>query len=186
MWGFDFVSVSLFFVGVLSLGYHATLRQGAQFGDDLSMIVLCGALLQPLYTARQSPLVARLITIAIAVTIVSFSVFYIQSGTILYHFLAFSTMITAIWPRTLYLIHFSSRPAEEKSRMMRQLGKVALIFIFAFGIWNVDLEKCYELRRLRKAVGLPWAWLLELHGWWHILTAIAAKDYIQLARELAI
>jgi dihydroceramidase len=54
----------------------------------------------------------------------------------------------------------------------------------AFLVWNIDLEMCQELRKVREALGLPWAWLLELHGWWHILTAAGAAVYMELIRDL--
>jgi dihydroceramidase len=56
--------------------------------------------------------------------------------------------------------------------------------VVAYTAWNLDLEKCLELRRFRASLGLPWAWLFELHGWWHILTAAGASQYVRLIREL--
>lgn len=56
--------------------------------------------------------------------------------------------------------------------------------MFAFLVWNVDLERCAELRDLKARAGVPWAWLLELHGWWHVLTAVGAFEYVALVREL--
>ncbi|CZT46357.1 related to alkaline dihydroceramidase Ydc1 [Rhynchosporium secalis] len=43
-----------------------------------------------------------------------------------------------------------------------------------FLIWNLDNAYCSTLRRWRREVGLPWGVLLEGHGWWHIMTGIAA------------
>lgn len=53
-------------------------------------------------------------------------------------------------------------------------------------MWNIDFEYCAELRMLREQVGLPWAWLLELHGWWHILTAVSANQFMEIVRELKV
>ncbi|KAI9764472.1 MAG: hypothetical protein M1840_008398 [Geoglossum simile] len=43
-----------------------------------------------------------------------------------------------------------------------------------FLIWNLDNKFCPTLRRWRQEVGLPWGIVLEGHGWWHIMTGIAA------------
>jgi dihydroceramidase len=39
-------------------------------------------------------------------------------------------------------------------------------------LWQIDGIYCTELTALRRSVGMPWGFLLELHGWWHGLTAV--------------
>ncbi len=41
-----------------------------------------------------------------------------------------------------------------------------------FFIWNMDNIFCHSLVAARNYIQLPWAVLLEGHGWWHILTGI--------------
>ncbi|KAH8891657.1 alkaline phytoceramidase [Thozetella sp. PMI_491] len=180
----DSMSIALFSIGVTSAGFHATLRQGPQFMDDLSMLVLAAFLLQYVYTHGQSPSAAGLVSAVIFVGTSIMSVVYVQSGNILLHFYTFAFMLTLIWPRTIYLIYSGSRPKQDTTRLMRRFGKAVLVLVVAFVIWNIDLEKCLQLRALRNRLGLPWAFLLELHGWWHILTALGAAEYAQLLREI--
>ncbi|KAJ5972219.1 uncharacterized protein N7479_002137 [Penicillium vulpinum] len=52
------------------------------------------------------------------------------------------------------------------------------MFLGGFFIWNLDNVFCSEIRRVRRAVGLPWGLFLEGHGWWHIMTGIGAYLYI--------
>lgn len=66
---------------------------------------------------------------------------------------------------------------------MRAWQSIGLL-LFAYLIWNIDLEYCAEIRALRQRVGVPFAWLLELHGWWHVLTAIGAARFMNVAREV--
>jgi dihydroceramidase len=75
-------------------------------------------------------------------------------------------------------------PSRRGRRSTYRLAKAGLLLTVAFILWNIDLEKCSELRSLRKRIGLPWAFLLELHGWWHILTAAAAFEFMTLARDI--
>ena len=181
------MSVALFFVGVFSLIYHATLRQVAQYGDDISMYILAGALLQAVYTHNRSQAAASLITALIGFGIVLHCCFYIYSGDIQTHILAFSAMIHAVWPRTLYLIYFDGERSQAQIKALaKRFWKAACILVVAFVIWNIDIAKCFELRRIRRDIGLPWAWFLELHGWWHILTALGASEYIKLVRDLTV
>ncbi|KAJ5177043.1 uncharacterized protein N7482_002920 [Penicillium canariense] len=44
------------------------------------------------------------------------------------------------------------------------------IFNLGYWLWLVDQWACGLLTKAREAIGLPWSFLLELHGWWHICT----------------
>ncbi|EXJ74832.1 uncharacterized protein A1O5_01528 [Cladophialophora psammophila CBS 110553] len=52
------------------------------------------------------------------------------------------------------------------------------IFLGGFYIWNLDNLYCSTLIRWRRSVGMPWGFLLEGHGWWHLMTGIGAYCYI--------
>ncbi len=178
------MSISLVVLGFNSMLFHGTLRQGCQFADELAMFLLAGALLQPLLVVGQTPFVSTLITAIISLSLVVSSFMYIRSAEILFHSFIFVTMLAIIGPRTLILIYGRGRSAEETGRLIRMFWKSIATLVIAYTAWNVDLEKCLELRQLRSSVGVPWAWLLELHGWWHILTAVGASQYARLIREL--
>ncbi|KAM3467671.1 hypothetical protein MY5147_008704 [Beauveria neobassiana] len=54
-----------------------------------------------------------------------------------------------------------------------------LNFAFGYFVWLLDDWLCQLLTNLKHTVGLPLAFLFELHGWWHIFTAIGG--YIAVA-----
>ncbi|KAI9148370.1 benzoate 4-monooxygenase cytochrome p450 [Paramyrothecium foliicola] len=182
----DFMSISLFVLGIGSFLFHATLRQTMEFADELSMLGLTWSMLQSILTARQGPQAARLISIGLAVVFLAFSAFYINSAQIIYQVIAFGSGIGLVTLRSQYLYHWAQpRFPKAKSRdwNMRTWKSIA-ICLFGYLLWNIDLEYCAELRALRECVGLPWAWTLELHGWWHILTAVGASMFMDVAREV--
>ncbi|KAL2020102.1 hypothetical protein VTK56DRAFT_8906 [Thermocarpiscus australiensis] len=150
----------------------------------MSMLLLGACLLQTLYTHGQTQAVASLVAAAVALGTGCMAVLYIRSANTLIHLSTFTVMVHLIWPRTLYLIYAGSRPAPEKSKLVRRFWKAAALLVEAFVVWNVHLERCLELRAVRHKLGLPWAWALKLHGWWHILTALGAAEYIILVRAL--
>jgi dihydroceramidase len=178
------MSLSLITLGINSALFHGTLRHGSQFADELSMFLLAGSLLQPLLTVGQLPVVSALITGTISLAIVVSSILYIRSADIIFHSIIFVAMLTMIWPRTLILIYSRGRSAEEKRGLIRRFWKSLILLVVAYMAWNLDLEKCLELRQFRASLGAPWAWLFEFHGWWHILTAAGASQYVRLIREL--
>ncbi|KAI3338765.1 ceramidase [Ustulina deusta] len=183
---FDFMSISLLILGIASFLFHATLRQYLQFGDELAMLGLVWSMLQGLLTVRRSSAYDRFINISLATIFPLFAVFYVWTGKIIYHVIGFAIAIALIILRSVYLFYWR-KPGFPKSKVSewKIWGRVALILMgVAYILWNIDLEFCAELRKLREDLGLPWAWFLELHGWWHILTAISAARFMSIVREI--
>lgn len=181
----DFMSVSILLVGIGSFLFHATLRQPLQFADDLSMIVLGASMLHGVFTVRQSAARQRLVSVLLGISVIGFSGFYVWSGKIIYHFAAFTSQMLLILARCIYLFHFAPGFPEEKMRGWKWEHRCAVaVFLLGYLLWNIDLEMCAELRSLRAWVGLPWAFGLELHGWWHVLTAVGADMFIQVVRDI--
>ena len=181
----DFMSLSLLNLGIGSFLFHATLRQTLQFVDDLSMIILAWSMLQSVAVVRQSPAEARVFSIILGLTVSLFCVFYVWSGKIIYHVIAFATMIVLIALRSQYIYHWKPiHPKDQCHYWNVRTWQSIFTCLFGYVLWNIDLEFCAELRAVREQIGLPWAWLLELHGWWHILTAIGASQFMNVAREI--
>jgi dihydroceramidase len=180
----DSLSVALLLVGVTSTAFHATLRQTPQFTDDISMLVLTGSLMQELYCHNQPRRLSRLIKAGIWLPTSIITLWYVRSGNLLIHMWTFGTMVAVIGLRLVHLIYVARMPEQKAARLRSLFWKGTAYLIIAFAVWNADLETCSQLRDLRHRVGLPWAWLLELHGWWHVLTAIGAARFIELVREI--
>lgn len=180
----DALAFSLVFVGIFSFIYHATLHQETQFLDEMSMFLLGSALLRPLYTTGFKPPAQKAITATLVSAVVGVSAVYHQSKDVRIHLVAFFVMENLIWTRLLYLVYFRGRQAADRSRLARQFWAALGTMVFAIVVWLIDLELCYPLRDIRGAVGSPWAFVLELHGWWHVFTAIAASKFITLVREI--
>ncbi|KAF2827145.1 alkaline phytoceramidase [Ophiobolus disseminans] len=182
----DFMSVSLLILGISSFLFHASLRQTLQFADELSMLGLAWSLLQGTLTVRNSFVRTRNINFGLAIVFPLFSAFYVWTGKIIYHATAFAIAISVIVLRGHYLFHWLEPPFPTAKRVdWLYRGINALIYLLVgYFLWNIDLEYCAELRQLREQVGMPWSWCLELHGWWHILTAISASQFMDILREL--
>lgn len=178
------MSIAMLILGINSFMFHATLRHTTQYCDEVSMFILGGAMIRSVYTINQTPATTKLINAGTWAVVGILSAFYIRTGDILHHVYSFNTMMLLIGARTIYLIYFCGRSSQEISRLMKMFGKAVGILVLGYTLWQVDLEKCFGLRDIRNMVGLPWAWMFELHGWWHVLTALGASEYIKLIREL--
>lgn len=182
----DFMSISLLILGIVSFLFHATMRETMEFADELGMLGLGWSLLQGLLIVRQSPARVRIINIGLAVFFPAFSVFYVLNGNIIYHSRVFVSVLLLLVGRGAYLFYWVKPGfSTTKRNKWRADGRWALgSLLVGYILWEFELQYCAELRSLRERVGLPWAWLLEFHGWWHILTAIAASGLTDIVREI--
>lgn len=171
-------------VGVTSTVFHGTLLLNAQLADELSMLVLATAMLHRLYTVGRSPLVRKTVIVVLLSITAGLAVGYVQSGNVMYHVTIFGAQLTCIWPRTLYLMLSVKRAEGRRAKHLRQFAKAVIALAVGYALWHVDLEFCEPLRSWRLALGVPRSFLLEFHGWWHVLTAVGAIEYIKLIREL--
>ena len=179
----DLMSLSMILVGITSSVFHGTLLLNAQLADELSMLVLATAILHRLYIVGLNPLIGKLFTVLLLSSTLCLATAYIKSGDVMYHVTIFGAQLTCIWPRTLYLI-FSLERTERRARHLRQFAKAVIALVVGYALWQIDLEFCEALRSVRLALGIPLSFLLEFHGWWHVLTALGAIEYIKLIREL--
>jgi dihydroceramidase len=74
--------------------------------------------------------------------------------------------------------HDNARDVQILKEMWILVGFGLAVFLGGFGIWGVDNIYCSTLRRWRRQVGMPWGFVLEGHGWWHLMTGIGAYCYI--------
>lgn len=56
--------------------------------------------------------------------------------------------------------------------------------LFAYFLWNIDVHCCGTLTRWKRQLGMPLGILLELHGYWHILTSISAYMFMAIIEFL--
>lgn len=57
-------------------------------------------------------------------------------------------------------------------------------FLFGYLLWQLDFIYCSQLTAWKRALGMPWGFLLEFHGWWHGLTAVGAYVFMRMVDGL--
>ncbi|KAK0652510.1 alkaline ceramidase family protein [Cercophora newfieldiana] len=181
----DFMSISLLGLGIGSFLFHASLRHTLEYVDELSMLVLTWSMLHATLVAAQPPSKTRAITVGLTAFYMSFLVYYVWSENIIYQVVGFTGSIVIIGLRTNYLVRWlKAFPKALAQDLTSRSRRSVLVGLFGYLLWNIELKYCDELRAIRAQVGLPWAWLFEFHGWWHIFTAISAKQFMSVAREM--
>jgi dihydroceramidase len=171
-------------VGVLSAWFHATLKYHSQMGDDLSMFLAVGSILHQLLCFQATVAERRKYTFYILGSLIPISVYHVWADEIYVHELAFGVMIYLVSRHARALIKKQVKSEEAR----KKLGKMATFGIssglFGYFLWNIDFHLCSYVTAFKHYIGLPWGFLFELHGWWHIFTGIGAYVGMALAEYL--
>ncbi|KAJ5836213.1 hypothetical protein N7447_002239 [Penicillium robsamsonii] len=172
-------------VGLCSAIFHISLQYHTQMLDDLSMLFTTTPLLHRVLTVnanrKDSFVAGAVIYIALSLLII----YHVTTDELIIHATFFVSSINIIGIRTVQLL---KQRTTENSTARRQIwGMVVFgagIFHLGYIVWLVDSWACEWLTSARAAIGLPWAWLLELHGWWHLFTGIGAYTFIAVIDQL--
>ncbi|KEY70570.1 hypothetical protein S7711_02723 [Stachybotrys chartarum IBT 7711] len=166
-------------VGVCSAGYHMTLKYHTQMSDELSMHLLTTPLIYRLLTFRASPRRKRTVGLTLAALFTTVMVVHMAMDEFLLHATAFGAAVYIIATRILAMIPRQA-PDPRAQKVLRCVARFGCYcFALGYAVWLVDGWACRFLTDGRRAVGLPVAFLLELHGWWHLLTAVGG--YVAVA-----
>ncbi|CDZ98176.1 Filamentous baseplate protein Ligatin, contains PUA domain [Phaffia rhodozyma] len=174
--------IGIAIIGVGSALFHATLQHRFQILDEVpmmwatSILFWCSFETAPGYgrsIVNSFTILLALFNIVITITCV-----YQLSPTI--HEIAFGILAFGSAGRIIYILLSDERlPKNDTIRGQAQgLYAVGVISgVIGFIIWNFDNLACETLLKPWKArLGLPSAFILEGHGYWHILTALSAAS----------
>ncbi|KAJ2783459.1 alkaline ceramidase ydc1 [Coemansia interrupta] len=167
------------FVGVGSLLFHATLKYETQLLDELPMLYLAALTLYSIIEIDKETKFGARVPIALAATMLGVTlvyIFWIQNPV--FHQIVFALTVistVAISCKREAEMQLSNRT---KRILRRQLYTGVLGMLGGFLVWNLDNIFCQQLRTYRTRLSSPLDVLLQLHGWWHILTAYGCMSLL--------
>ncbi|KAH9865654.1 hypothetical protein J1614_009240 [Plenodomus biglobosus] len=199
--------VGYLLVGTGSFLFHATLKYPMQLVDELSMIYTTCLMNFATFSYGKSRLYSTtlaigLISIALFITLYYH---YLQDPT--FHQNAYALLTAIVLFRAMYVMEVNIRPKfrskereaanpharnsgtaaqkhedlrdEQIVRTMWQMIAFGLsIFLGGFAVWHLDNGYCSTLIKWRREIGMPWGFVLEGHGMWHLMTGTGAYYYI--------
>ncbi|RAH87241.1 hypothetical protein BO86DRAFT_394049 [Aspergillus japonicus CBS 114.51] len=182
-------------IGVCSAGFHMSLKYHTQmeaaphsssvYMDDLFMLLTTSPLLHRVLTVNTSAQTASRVALALGAALLGLAAVHIATDELVLHSVSFVDSVTVIGVRTMQLIQQRTvRGSVARTELWRLVRFGAVIFNVGYAVWLVDGWGCQVLRRWRAAVGVPWAFGLELHGWWHIFTGVGAYTLIAVIDHL--
>ncbi|KAJ2797430.1 alkaline ceramidase ydc1, partial [Coemansia guatemalensis] len=187
--------VTAMYIGLLVVScgsalFHMTLKYTTQLLDELPMLYTCATALYALIEIDKEvrfglklPAVLAFFQAAVTMTYI----FWIPNPAFHQTAFAVTTIGTVFYA---YKRFVGLNPCKETRRVLIKLRLLADIGMWGgFLLWNIDSIFCERLRSYRTYVGAPLDAVLQLHGWWHILTAygstynIISVHIVRLARH---
>ncbi|KAG9246918.1 ceramidase-domain-containing protein [Calycina marina] len=176
--------IAIINLGIASSLFHSSLKYPTQMCDEFSMLIATFIVFYRLLSFSQthfSPnvLLYSLLGLMGCVMVVQFS-----TGDSSVQQVVFTVMVYFLWSTCFKLIGKLKRGSALKSKMKWMAISGIAFFISGHACWLTDFYACDHLRRWRREVGMPWASLLELHGYWHIFTGIGVYIFMVLVECL--
>ncbi|KAK6200903.1 ceramidase [Scheffersomyces amazonensis] len=175
---FLFTGFGFLLVGIGSWLFHMTLMYHFQLLDELPMIyatcIPFWSVFSEFKTKTQSILVA--IGIFSAANLLTVIYLHFRDPTI--HQAAYALLNAGIILKSLSLTSKHVHDKVAKVQLYRTMTIGICIFLLGYFLWNLDIHFCTFVRGKRRDWGIPYGFVLEGHGWWHIFTGTGVYYYL--------
>lgn len=198
---FLLIGLTYCLVGVGSWLFHMTLQYRFQLLDELPMIyamcVPCWSLITEIFVSvfsdsdmssasgsgSGSPQLSQFKQACIAALILAttstVTVVYLIVKNAAIHQAFFGCLIVVVAFSSAYLVVNFVRDPVQKKNLYHSMTMGATFFMSGYAFWLMDIHMCALWRYIRRQyLLLPLGLLLELHGWWHVLTGLGIYYYI--------
>jgi dihydroceramidase len=175
---FVFTALGFLLVGVGSWLFHMTLKYHFQLLDELPMIYATCIPFWSVFSEFRSPKDSVLIGIGIfmAANLLTMIYLYVKDPTL--HQAAYGILNFFIIFKSYRLTDTYVKDKKAKSDLNKTMALGVGLFIFGYFLWNLDIHLCTSVRALRRQIGMPYGFVLEGHGWWHIFTGLGVYFYL--------
>ena len=104
--------------------------------------------------------------------------YYLVNKNPVFHEVAYGLVTAAVLFQSWYLTYTKVEDPIAKRDMRYCTVAGSVTFLSGFALWGVDQAQCQNLTSAKHFMGIPWGFILELHGWWHLLTGTGVALYI--------
>lgn len=112
--------------------------------------------------------------------------YYLVNKNPVFHEVAYGVITASVIFQSCYLAYYHVKdPIALKE--MRKLAVIGFVsFMTGFGLWGIDRGQCSSLTSAKHWMGIPFGFILELHGWWHLLTGLGVAFFIVVSCQLRV
>lgn len=181
---FIFLAFGFMLVGVGLWLFHMTLRYEYQLLDELPMIYATCIPFWSVFLEFKLREVSAIIGFGIfsAANLLTFIYLQVKNPTL--HQAAYGLLNAAIIFQSLYLSRKHVQDPVARAQLQKTMITGVAIFLMGYFLWNLDIHLCEQARATRRSWGIPYGFVLEGHGWWHLLTGTGIYFYLTFEEYL--
>ncbi|KAK9463953.1 ceramidase [Lipomyces oligophaga] len=173
-------------VGVGSWLFHMTLQYEYQLLDELPMIYATCIPTWSVFSYARNKRDTILLGFYIFLGAFTLTAVYLYFKDPTIHQVGYAVITGMVLFRSLYLIVTKIDDASIRADMWKTVVIGVVTFLSGYAIWNLDIHFCSHIRHARRTIGMPYGFILEFHGWWHILTGLGVYYYLVFLEYLRI
>ncbi|GMM35122.1 alkaline dihydroceramidase [Saccharomycopsis crataegensis] len=167
-------------VGIGSWLFHMTLMYEFQLLDELPMLYATCVPFWSIFSKGKSPKQTFIIGVLVTTLAGLMTAIYLIIKDPTFHQACYAFLNFMIIGKSYHTITTSVdnvKYKKEISTMIMLMVKGVGSFLFGYFLWNLDIHLCSQVTQLKRFVGLPYGFLLEGHGWWHLFTGLGVYHY---------
>lgn len=175
---FLLVSLGFITVGFGSWMFHMSLLYEYQLLDELPMIYATCVPYWVVYSHGKTRAESTKVALQISAAAITLTVVYLRFRDPTIHQVSYALLNAVVLFKSMSLKNKYVHDEEAKKRFHKLLIR-GLIYIGAgYVCWNTDINFCNLWRGVRRSIGMPYGFLLEGHGWWHLGTGLGVYHYV--------
>lgn len=175
---FIFTAFGFLLVGIGSWLFHMTLKYQFQLLDELPMIYATCIPFWSVFSESKSAKGSLLVALGIFSAANTLTVIYLYVKDPTLHQAAYGILNAAIIFKSHLLANKYVRVEQARKNLHHTMIFGISIFILGYFLWNLDIHLCSAVRAKRRDWGIPYGFILEGHGWWHIFTGTGVYYYL--------
>jgi len=176
--------LALINLGIASSLFHSSLKYSTQMCDEFSMLIATFIVFYRLLSFSQTTIAPSVLIGSLCALMLVVIVAQTTTGESTVQQIVFTGMVYWLWHICFKLIGNFDRGEAVKRKMRWMAISGIAFFVTGHACWATDFYACDGLRELRRNIGMPWAAVLELHGFWHIFTGIGVYIFMGLVECL--
>lgn len=175
---FFIVALGFATVGIGSWMFHMTLLYEYQLLDELPMIYATCVPFWNVFSYGKSRWGSLRVGLEIAAAAAILTAVYLHYGDPTIHQAGYAILNVIVISKSVSLTYKHVHDPVARKHLNSTLVIGLASFLSGYALWNLDIHLCNTWRATRREIGIPYGFLLEGHGWWHLLTGTGVYFYI--------
>lgn len=175
---FQLLALGFMLVGIGSWCFHMTLRYEYQLLDELPMIYATCIPFWSVFSEFRDRRGSILVGVGILTAANLLTAIYLHFKNPTIHQAAYGLLNAGIIFKSYSLAKVHVKNDRASKQLNRTMFLGVALFLFGYILWNMDIHLCSHARAARRSWGMPYGFVLEGHGWWHIFTGTGVYFYL--------